>query len=290
MKKTAIISLALLLLTTAAYGWSQDKDMLGTFYNTSYSEVNTQIIAEQAIGRQCQSNGFRVEYRDPDSQCFGHDDVTDRTISNALFISATGTNEHGHFVESGKDIHGVMAVAIAKTTKWNNRGVSAFGGVALQAGSGVATNEFWAGQPEWSTAPASQLVGVFAVVNPAYADCGDRDYTALQCVNASDKQAQNCISAHGDFNTGINLMGVDAAWAGIRMSRSIAGSIIEYQDGAHTSFVDEEFTFVKDSRTIATVTATPMKDTDVVTIGWLRAQGLLDPKEKPVYDSYWGYW
>lgn len=287
MKKITYLLFTFILLTSTAYAWTQDEDMLGTFYDISYSEMFTKISAEPAVGRQCQSNGIRFEYRDGDTQCFGDNDFSDRTISNALFISATGADENDCFIDSGKDIHGVMSVAIAKTTKWNNRGVSAFGGVALQAGSGVATNEFWAGQPVWSTAPASQLVGVFAVVNPAYAPCGNKDYTALQCINACDNQAQNVIAAHGNFNTGINLIGVNAAWAGIRMPRTIKGSLIEYQDGAHTSFVNEEFNFVKNSRTIATITPEPMKDTDVVTIGWLRKNGLLDKKPIQTYNPYW---
>jgi len=216
------------------------------FYQISTSGVHFYYENTEPIDVPLnQTNGVLIEYRDPDTQRF-----SERTISNGLYIAASGTDADGNFVDSGKVIQGVMCVAIAKTTKWDDRGVSAFGGTALQLGSGVATNEFWAVQPEYATEKAKQLVGVFAVVSPCYRDCGINDYTALHCLNTGTKQAQTGISVAGNFNQGIDMSRAYITNAGIRMAQTIKGSRIEYGNNTYTYFDGTAFVFVINGREV----------------------------------------
>ena len=265
----------ILCISSISYAWDLSSYFPGQFYESCYSEQINQYIVPPAFSGRQQSNGILIDYRDGDTQLFGHNEGTDRTISSALYISATGTDEKGDIVNSAKDIHGVMAYAIAQTIGWDARGVMAFGGSSVQAGSGVGTNEFWAVQPVWSVAKAKQLAGVIAVVKPDYADCGDNQYFALLGINAGSKQAQTCLFGAGNFNDGIDLRSTDVARAGIRMSRSPQGSIIEYADNCYSFYVGGTFYFVVNGKQVARIKEYPTENNDVVTIGYLKAHGLI---------------
>jgi len=248
----------------------------GNFYLNSYAGSfekykNTLITQE---GQEEKSGKF-IEYNDPDTKVVGYDETTDRTISNGLTVIASGTDDNGQFVEGGKDLHGVFSRSLAKTTKWASRGVSAFAGSAHQYGSGVATNEFFAIQEPDSVDKASQLVGVIAAVSPNYADCGNSPYNAIEAANVGIKDAHTCFKGYGNFKIGLDLTGIPIKYAGILMSRTTQGSIIDYDTNCYTYYAGKSYRFVIDGVQVASISKNPVNDSDVVTIGFLREKGLI---------------
>lgn len=225
-------------------GWFLGYDLKGGMTFKVYQSENVMDTGGPGAFR----DGFYVQHVDGDTTDYGTPQR--RVISNGARVLANGkyTNSGGWEAQT-KDIVALDAHAIGRITGWDDRGVSGVAAGAIQYGSGIASNEFAAENSVYANEQSTSMAAVQAILRPhkGAADATHK-YRAVLASNTQGYEATAAFEAYsaahptdparnGAFKIGLELGGVNATEAGIRMPRTgLNGGLIDYDANDYSRY------------------------------------------------------
>ncbi|MCH6203443.1 hypothetical protein L3V16_06260 [Brucella ciceri] len=225
-------------------GWFLGYDLKGGMSFKVYQSENVMDTGGPGAFR----DGFYVQHVDGDTTDYGTPQR--RVISNGARVLANGkyTNSGG-WESQTKDIVALDAHAIGRITGWDDRGVSGIAAGAIQYGSGIASNEFAAENSVYANEQSTSMAAVQAILRPhkGAADATHK-YRAVLASNTQGYEATAAFEAYsaahptdparnGAFKIGLELGGVNATEAGIRMPRTgLNGGLIDYDANDYSRY------------------------------------------------------
>lgn len=225
-------------------GWFLGYDLKGGMSFKVYQSENVMDTGGPGAFR----DGFYVQHVDGDTTDYGTPQR--RVISSGARVLANGkyTNTGGWEAQT-KDIVALDAHAIGRITGWDDRGVSGVAAGAIQYGSGIASNEFAAENSVYADEQSTSMAAVQAILRPhkGAADATHK-YRAVLASNTQGYEATAAFEAYsaahpteparnGAFKIGLELAGVNATEAGIRMPRTGSnGGLIDYDANDYSRY------------------------------------------------------
>lgn len=178
-------------------------------------------------------DAFFFQHRDFDTTNYT---AIGQKVSNGIRSIMTGAWNGSDFQTQYKDLIAGEFTSVGKIG-WNARGVSGVLGSAIQYGTGIASNEFWASNPAGGSQSVS-MAAVQAVINPgvASADGSHASYSVL-ANNVATNNATAAFGVSGKYVSTVDLSNAVVTDAAIILPPTTnQGTIIDYGSDNYTLF------------------------------------------------------